>query len=642
MNHFKRVSDRISWCEFKRLQSTLSAPASKIQIPRRIKRGPTDILCALERTIPKDSMNHNYLYHDDPFLLPQTKVDYRNYALSYEAGKKAAMWIHREHADLFPTHLSEPEIKAFKPVTKYTDKSQVSNEILSQSIAEYRVSDAIDIYSLLGTSTSNETKQELLELLCFYNNESMSLIDSPSERFFTRPDVKPVWQITPLIQELYESLIQDPSTAAAAYNTMICGLAKYLRAEEAIKLYHECKEKDIPLNVTTYNYILALLPEIYGKKSTAKIDFMYDLLRSMNVKGVKPNVRTLNSALKAVMLFDSKDIIKQLITEFKRMDIKFSLATYYYILFVYTQKDDVNSNYLKDILRMIQNKSFSIQDPDDGQFFVHAMYLANHYFDRVAGDMIHSLLLTGENQKFISSALLENMYYNSYLSLLLSTSPIDEYFEIYGELVPRVYVPKKGLIKKMIDELNRNTNEIKTKHLPKLWTDLNTYCVQEMPLKLSVINMMKTVVSSTDSKTSFADAAWDCWKRIKSELEEKLQNQAPIETAILGSIALILLRGDRVEESIEVLKSTAEQSDLFIPTMSQEQVNELFEAYISQQCIQGAMLVLEYSANSGFPHVVDMAMKLHNLPQLTKVERDRLAHLVGVENSCTWDASKSN
>lgn len=51
------------------------------------------------------------MYHDDPYLYPVRKTDYRNRALSYEAGKKAAIWIHKEHRDLFPKHLSDPEIE---------------------------------------------------------------------------------------------------------------------------------------------------------------------------------------------------------------------------------------------------------------------------------------------------------------------------------------------------------------------------------------------------------------------------------------------------------------------------------------------------------------------------------------------------
>lgn len=40
----------------------------------------------------------------------------------------------------------------------------------------------------------------------------------------------------------------------------------------------------------------------------------------------------------------------------------------------------------------------------DNKFFRHAMYMASAFCNREAGDMIHKLLLTGDNYNFISSA----------------------------------------------------------------------------------------------------------------------------------------------------------------------------------------------------------------------------------------------
>lgn len=62
---------------------------------------------------------------------------------------------------------------------------------------------------------------------------------------------------------------------------------------------------------------------------------MYDILTSMNQKKIKPNIQTLNSILKiitALNIENFRDIIKYLLLEFKNMNIKFSLATYYYII----------------------------------------------------------------------------------------------------------------------------------------------------------------------------------------------------------------------------------------------------------------------------------------------------------------------
>lgn len=76
----------------------------------------------------------------------------------------------------------------------YNDKSQVSEEILSDVISKCRVSDAIHIYKLLETSVSNEIKQALLELLCFYNDEANALNDFPFERWFIRSQNKNIWR----------------------------------------------------------------------------------------------------------------------------------------------------------------------------------------------------------------------------------------------------------------------------------------------------------------------------------------------------------------------------------------------------------------------------------------------------------------
>lgn len=52
----------------------------------------------------------------------------------------------------------------------------------------------------------------------------------------------------------------------------------------------------------------------------------------------------------------------------------------------------------------------------------------------------------------------------------------------------------------------------------------------------------------------------------------------------------MLLHGGRIEESIKVLAYTTKESDLFLPTMNEKQVNELFDSYIAKECILGAFV----------------------------------------------------
>lgn len=78
-----------------------SANEEKIIIPKRIHRGPTDILNALSSTVGQDSTAPHYKFHDDPFLIPMSNLGKRTFAMAQESGRKAAKWIRQENSKLF-------------------------------------------------------------------------------------------------------------------------------------------------------------------------------------------------------------------------------------------------------------------------------------------------------------------------------------------------------------------------------------------------------------------------------------------------------------------------------------------------------------------------------------------------------------
>nr|XP_034179190.1 protein PTCD3 homolog, mitochondrial isoform X1 [Osmia lignaria] len=646
MNHFKYISSsRCSWCQFKRLQS--SSSNSTIQIPPRIERKPTDILNALESTIPKDKMATGYVYHDDPFLLPTKKQNHRIYALSYESGKKTAMWVHKAHGNLFPRNLSEPMIKAFKPPIKYTRKDQVSEEILLQAMSEYRLSDAVDIYELLETNVSNKTKQALLELLCFYNYGNVPYNTLPIEHWYSKPAVF-MWKHNKQVDDLYKFLIeQDPETAALAHNAMLCGLAKCSRIDESWMLFEKCENENIPLTVTTYNYIMKIMIEIYNKKNEEKVANLYKLLKSMAKRGIKPNIWTLNAALKLISTSPSlaaENLMKHLCKEFKQLNIKFSLASYRHIIKILVEKGDSTYNDFMHLLHTVSKENFTIQDPMDVTFFSVAMECAlKCYNDRKAGDMIHKIFLTGDNYKFISDSDGDNLYYNSYIRLLLRTSTIDEFFKFYEEFVPNEHIPSVRLYTEIVNELKFHEQKAVAKYVARIWSDITLFGYMNLSLKLFVISLMEIACLPAESplRTVFVDAAWTCWNDIKMEIQNKLQTYTPVQTAMTGSIVMMLLCGNRINESMDVLSYTIEQPHLFVPTMTKEQLTKLFESYISKDCITGTLLVLQYATNFGFPEATEMARKLYDHPQLTDIDRNKLINLVGEEALDTLDKSKS-
>lgn len=158
-----------------------TTPDEKIEIPKRIPRGPTDILRALESTVGRDPTAAHYKYHDDPYLIPFSSNGKRIFAMSQEAGRKAAHWIRREHADLFQHKEADPMIEAFVPPMIYTENSEVAVTDLQKLINTAQVSDAVLVYKLLkqkGNDVTPELEQGILELVCYQNCE-----DGPSGEF---------------------------------------------------------------------------------------------------------------------------------------------------------------------------------------------------------------------------------------------------------------------------------------------------------------------------------------------------------------------------------------------------------------------------------------------------------------------------
>lgn len=82
--------------------------SEQIVIPKKIDRGPADLLYTLSKTVGKDPTGAHYKFHDDPYLMPTSLFNREQYALSLESGKQAAQWIKREHAALF--NVSKHEI----------------------------------------------------------------------------------------------------------------------------------------------------------------------------------------------------------------------------------------------------------------------------------------------------------------------------------------------------------------------------------------------------------------------------------------------------------------------------------------------------------------------------------------------------
>ena len=93
---------------------TKAEPALEpIKIPNYIERSPSDILRAIASTVTRDKNAPDYMYHDDPFLIPYNSLHKKDFILSKDAGRRAARYVFDNHPELFENNLvyDEPKIR---------------------------------------------------------------------------------------------------------------------------------------------------------------------------------------------------------------------------------------------------------------------------------------------------------------------------------------------------------------------------------------------------------------------------------------------------------------------------------------------------------------------------------------------------
>ncbi|XP_018316466.1 protein PTCD3 homolog, mitochondrial [Mycetomoellerius zeteki] len=625
-----------------RLQSTAttSASSSDIQIPNRIERGPTDILKALESTISRDYTAPHYKFHDDPFLIPQSNMHNRSYALAKESGRKTAMWIRQEHRDLFQHKVADPEIKAFVPLSIYTEESKVTEETLLYEISNGNIVNCIAIYDLLKGEMTIPTKQTLLELLCFYNNSERT--DEWLETRWYKLDQKykkNVWLSYSQIDVLFEFLKeQEPKVAAAAYTAMICGLAKHFSLDKALYLYEESQGKSIPLSVDGYNAMISIIPLLRKENSLKSKSLLMNIYRTMTVNGITPNIHTFNAALNVATTLKTNEVLdftKKILADITKFKLKPSLTTYYYLLRILSNFGDASYNSFIKILTSLKNETITIQNEKDLNFFVVAMEMASQQFcDRQVGEMVNELLLTGENYKFISNNLREHIYYRMYLELILATEEFENFFKLYSKLVPHVTIPEPIMMSAILEALKLHPAQTAMQYIPKLWSHIIMFGhLNREELMKNILHLMSVhckPLSDSPLNAQFAEMALTIWDHIQTQNSKRLQHVL-VSNIIMGNIILLLLRGNNFTKTIEIISLLIRSPHLIEngQTITAEHINEIFELCLAQAHVPAIFTLLEYVTFHSLEGAGEMAGKLYKTVSLTPNQKNILASLVG-------------
>ncbi|XP_047545960.1 protein PTCD3 homolog, mitochondrial [Vanessa atalanta] len=450
-----------------------SISSDGISPPPRIPRGPTDILQALAATVGNDPTAAHYKYHDDPFLIPLSNFRKRAYALSAEAGRKAAAWIRDEHANLFTTREwdppmkmktpyfnADPQIPAYAPKPFYNDESTVTEIDLKYTIDNALIEDAIKVFELLGgeSGLSSELKLSFLQLLCFYNEKEPVALEWVEERWFaaaTRERHATTWKLGGLADKIFTSM--EPKTPEA-YCAIIQGMAKYFQAERAYALTQEAKEKGIPLSTSVYNSLLGCIGFLKEGVSL-RIEALKGLLVEMDEQGLSPNSETLTACLKSLSAWGGgktlQGVALQTVAEFRQLGIEPSLSAYYYLLCLFCKDQGPKIDILTNIIADLEKReSLEPTEAMDTNFFITAMGVcSNHLQDINLAERLHALLMKDDNYKLVGDAYKESIYYRHFVTVACRFAPFERTTQLLDTLIPNIYVPEPSVMEEILKAL---------------------------------------------------------------------------------------------------------------------------------------------------------------------------------------------
>uniref|UniRef100_A0A182NBT0 Small ribosomal subunit protein mS39 n=1 Tax=Anopheles dirus TaxID=7168 RepID=A0A182NBT0_9DIPT len=619
-------------------------PKEKIVIPARIERSPTDILMALSATVGFDPTAPHYKYHDDPYLIPTSNANKKTFALAQEAGRKAAHWIRQENAKLFQHQEADPPVQAFVPTMVYTEESQVETTDLQKLIDSVEVKDAILVYNLLkknGVAVGDELKQQLLELLCFYNHEDTLPEQFIEERWFRQGTVgrerqRKTWKDFELAEELFHGL---ETKRPEHYCAMIRGMARFFQVEKAWALYQETVEKRIELDTNTYNGLLQIasfLKESYDKRW----ELVCEVLTTMKQQGLRPNLGTLNGILQTVTTIGGynhpRTYALKTLAEFKKLGVEPSLASWYYMLIILCRERGPVSHVLHDIMNELEGKEFTIQDPKDTFFFVTAMDVCrNHLHDKELAKRVNQLLHHGENYNLIGDSYKESIYYRHYFALLATTEPLESFLETYHLLVPNVYTPEPSVMEDILRSVEMNTA---IEHVPLLWSHMVQF---DHTGRENLVNLLLHIMISNKPSTDnpqhaglvqrFANIAWDLWNRLEERAAAPRATVTGIPGPLLGDVLLLCARAGDYEKASAVFTKLSKDQNSIVGDPRVDGLREFVNLCIANRMPSVAIQCLQYCSENGYPEAAELGRHIFGSFALDQNQVAKIRSLVGSE-----------
>lgn len=526
----------------------------------------------------------------------------------------------------------------------YTEESVVDADALRQCIANVQVTDAILVYKLLtksGAAISDEMRQQLLELVCFFNHDDTLDEELIEERWFSQTSVgkerqRKTWNDGDLAEQLFGEM---ESRNVHAYCAIIRGMCKYYQVERGWALFQEAIDKDMPVDSATFNAVIQVA-NFLKESGEMRWELVQEILRTMAARQVRPNLGTLNAVMGVISTIggyrQSRIFALQTLAEFNAVGIQPSLATWYYVLSIFCRERGPVSHVLVDILNQIEGKDFRITHAKDTFFFVTAMDVCrNHLADKDLANRLNVLLHHGNNYDLIGDSYKESIYYRHYFGLLCATETLDAFMQTYNALVPNVYTPEPGIMAEILKHVDVNGA---LELLPQLWSDMvvfdhvNRESLLQQVLRIAVDNRPNPTALphqvGLDGK--FMDIGWQIWEKIENQREGRT-NQLLWTGQMLGDILSLCTRNGDAEKAAIVFRKLDKDQD----KVSGMPSPAALESYL-RLCVDGrqpsqAVAVLQYCVENSFSGNQKLAEHLVESMTLDETHLSKIASLVGNE-----------
>lgn len=542
---------------------------------------------------------------------------------------------------------AQPPIEAFLPTKDYTGKVDASIELLNDCIEKIDVPGAINVYqTLLGKETQipDAVKQNLLELVAFFNAAKPLADDAHEEQDFVRSsarqrDAQPLrWKTSGFADRIFNSI---ESKTPAAYNTMIRALVKYNQAETSKALFEEMLEKGMPIDTETFNAVI--IGQVQGSVSPEErwVE-MEKLLKLMSERHVAPNAKTLYAALVVIQngigggSRNQREKALQILAEFKSLGIEPSIGSWAIVMKIFCKERGPPSHILVDILDHLGETELPYQDQSDAEFFMTAMNLCNfHLQDFQLAQRVDRLLNIGHNRRLVGDSFSQRAYYRYYLQLAVKALPLNEFIELYDQIVPSVHSIEINLCDIIIGKINESGAIELT---PKFWSDMliggliSHRCSKTIELFLDVMcdnPPQDDLPAHENLNERFGECAWNYWERLSNEVA--MDRVTNLSAVTLGKILLLCCRHKKFDRASEVVNAilVGSRKSLVTGAIPYEPIKAFVELCVGEQQSAQALNCLAYAVEHGLEESGELGKLIGDEFVLGERETRRLINLVG-------------